>query len=149
MRAVHLGGAVAGGIAIAAAGYTTYWFLAAEAIEDRIAGWSEAQREHGWQLDAAETDISGFPSRFYVTLREPVVTAEEDGWSWRSDRLLAELRPWDFDEIILYVNGKSLVRLKNGSEWRDMDWHVEDGQAKLILTDDRRVSDIARSKLRR
>jgi len=143
MRAVHLGGAVAGGIAIAAAGYTTYWFLAAEAIEDRIAGWSEAQREHGWQLAATDTDISGFPTRFYVTLREPVVTAEQDGWSWRGERLLAELRPWDFDEIILYVNGKSLVRLKDGSEWREMDWHVEDGQAKLMLTDDRRVSDIA------
>lgn len=143
MRAVQFTGAVAGGIAIAAAGYTAYWFLAADAIEDRVAEWSESQRKDGWQLDAADTDVSGFPTRFSVTLRDPVVTAEADGWSWRGDNLLAELRPWNFHEITLYVNGKSHVRIKDGEVWRDMDWQVEDGQAKLILTGDRRVKDVA------
>lgn len=143
MRAVQLTGAVAGGIAIAAAGYTAYWFLAADAIEDRVADWSESQRKHGWQLEAADTDVSGFPTRFSVTLREPVVTAEADGWSWRGESLLAELRPWNFHEITLHVNGKSQVRVKDGEVWRDMNWQVEDGQAKLVLTGDRRVKDVA------
>lgn len=143
MRTVQMTGAVVGGIAIAAAGYTAYWFLAADAIEGRVAGWSEEQREHGWQVEADGTDVTGFPTRFSVKLHNPVVTAERDGWSWRGETLLAEIRPWNFHEITLYVNGKSQVRVKDGASWRDMDWQVEDGQARLILTGDRRVKDIA------
>ncbi len=136
MRAIQFTGAVAGGIAIAAAGYTAYWFLAADAIENRVADWSESQRKDGWQLEAADTEVSGFPTRFSITLRDPIITADADGWSWRGDNLLAELRPWNFQEITLFVNGNSHVRVKDGEVWHDMDWHVEDGQAKLILTDD-------------
>ncbi|MSO74168.1 MAG: DUF2125 domain-containing protein [Alphaproteobacteria bacterium] len=143
MRTVQLTGAVAGGIAIAAAGYTAYWYLAADAIENRVADWSETQREYGWQLEAADTDVSGFPTRFSVTLRDPIVTAAADGWSWHGENLLAEMRPWNFKKITLHVNGKSQVRIKDGALWRDIDVQVEDGQAKLVLTDDRRVKDIA------
>ncbi len=143
MRTVQFTGAVVGGIAIAAAGYTAYWYIAADAIEGRIADWSENQRENGWQLAAADTDVAGFPTRFSVTLRDPVISAEADGWSWRGDNLLAELRPWNFQNITLYVNGKSNVRIRDGEIWRDTAWQIEDGRANLVLSDDRRVTDVA------
>ena len=143
MRTVQLTGAVVGGIAIAAAGYSAYWFLAADAIESRVADWSENQREFGWQLEAANTEVSGFPTRFSVTLRDPVVTSEAEGWSWHGENLLAEMRPWNFEEITLHVNGKSKVRIRDGELWRDMNVQIADGQANLVLTGDRRVKDIA------
>jgi hypothetical protein len=143
MRTVHLAGAVAGGMAIAAAGYTAYWFLAADAIESRVSEWAAQDRDFGWQLQSASTDIEGFPSRFTVTLHDPVVTAERDGWRWQGERLTAELRPWNFNEVTLRLNGKSLVRVREGEAWREMDWQVEDGEAKLSLAGTRRITDIA------
>jgi len=40
------------------------------------------------------------------------------------------------------VVGASRVRVKDGDAWRDIDWQVGDGQARLALSDDRRVTDI-------
>lgn len=142
MRAVHLTGAIAGGIAIAAAGYSAYWFLAADAIEDRISSWAAEQGEFGWVLTTAQTEVSGFPSRFSITLHKPSLNAELDGWAWKGEHLLAEVSPWDFSEITLRVVGASQMRVREGDVWREMDWQVEDGQARLALTDDRRVKDI-------
>ena len=44
MRIMPLAASIVGGVAIAVIAYTAYWFVAADEIEDRIAGWAAEQQ---------------------------------------------------------------------------------------------------------
>ena len=126
----------AGGIAIAVAGYTAYWHIAAGEIEDRIDSWADAQREAGRDVRYAEPQVNGFPMRFDVSLDAPALDASADGWSFEADSFAASLKPWDFGEITLLPGRLSTVRMLNGEQWDEFGLGIGGGTARLELDGD-------------
>ena len=101
-RVLLVAAGVVGTIAIAVAGYTGYWFIAAGEIGDRIDEWAETQRAEGLEIETGGTFVSGFPLRFEVTLRDPRIHDTRNGWRWATDSLRAEASSWDFSEVTVY-----------------------------------------------
>lgn len=143
MRLVPFATGVAGGIAIAAAAYTGYWFLAAEQIEDQIAAWADDQRAQGVSVQTGQTRISGFPLRFEVDMADPEIDDPTSGWGWRGRALTALVRPWNFSEVTFHLNGVNTVRYFDGHEWRSIECAIKDGIAYLTLDGEREISDVA------
>lgn len=143
MRLIPFATGVAGGIAIAAAAYTGYWFLAAEEIEEQIAAWADEQRAQGVSVQTGEPKVSGFPLRFEVDMTEPEIDDPTSGWGWRGRALKAHMRPWNFSQVTFRLNGINTVRYFDGEEWRTINCAISDGIAYLTLDGDREISDIA------
>lgn len=70
-------------LAIIPVAWAAWWWIAAGAQEQAIRDWLAAQRARGWQAEAAEITVSGFPNRLDASLEEPAFANVEDGWSWR------------------------------------------------------------------
>ena len=131
-------------IAIAVAGYTGYWFIAAGEIGDRIDEWTEKQRGQGLEIETGGTYVSGFPLRFEATLREPRIHDTRNGWRWATDSLRAEASAWDFSEITVIPDRRNAVQvLLKGGEWREIEAHIGAGQLTVRLDDDRRFREVA------
>ena len=143
MRLVRLAAYGGCAIAIAAAGYTGYWFIAAGEIGDRIDAWAETQRARGLEIETGGTDVAGFPTRFEVTLRTPRLHDTRNGWRWEADALRAEASAWDFSEIAVFPDRRNALQRLQGGEWRAIDARIDDGRIVLRLDDERRVGDIA------
>jgi hypothetical protein len=139
MRIMPLAASTAGGVAIAVIAYTAYWFVAADEIEDRIAGWAAEQQARGIIVQSGAPQVSGYPLHFEVSLERPSVDNSVDGWAWRGEALTARFRPWRFDKFDLKINGENNVRYFDGATWHDFEGHIEDGSARLQLDDEHRI----------
>lgn len=139
MRLLPVAAGIVGGLAVAAAGYTGYWLVAAGEIGERIEAWAEVQRARGLEVESAGTRVAGFPLRFDVTLSEPRVRDTENGWGWEAAALRARMRPWDFGEVTVFPDRHNVLRVRDGSEWRRIDWRTDDGRLVLRLDGTRRV----------
>lgn len=139
MRLLPVAAGILGGIAIAAAGYTGYWFVAAGEIGDRIETWAEAQRARGLEVESAGTRVAGFPLRFDVVLSRPRVRDAGNGWGWEADTLRARMRPWDFSAVTVFPDRHNVLRIRDGGEWRRIDWRADDGRLVLRLDGARRI----------
>ena len=142
MKNAPLAVSAVGGIAIAVIGYTTYWFIVAGEIEDRIAEWAADQRAHGLTVETGAPEVTGYPLRFEVSLQNPSVGTGAKGWAWRSDLLTASFRPWRFDKFDLKINGRNDVRYFDGHSWHDIRGNVEDGSAWLQLDGNRHIENL-------
>ncbi len=144
MRLVTLGACVAGGIAVAVAGYTGYWFIAAGEIEGRIDAWAEQQRAQGLEIESGGTDVAGFPFRFEVSLREPRIRDTRNGWRWSAGGLRAEALAWDFGEVTVFPDRRNSVEvLLEGDRWRTIDAEIEDGRLVVGLDESRRFEEVS------
>ena len=144
MRLVTLGACVAGGIAVAVAGYTGYWFIAAGEIEGRIDAWAERQRAQGLEIESGGTDVAGFPFRFEVSLREPRIRDTRNGWRWSAGGLRAEALAWDFGEVTVFPDRRNSVEvLLEGDRWRTIDAEIEDGRLVVGLDESRRFEEVS------
>lgn len=64
------------------------WWPVAAALERRATlGWFEAQRTAGWQAEATEVRVSGFPMTYTRRITAPVVADPAGGWAWEGDAL--------------------------------------------------------------
>ncbi len=143
MRLVTLAACVAGGIAVAVAGYTGYWFIAAGEIGGRIDAWAERQRAQGLEIESEGTDVAGFPFRFEVSLHEPRIRDTRNGWRWSAGGLRAEARAWDFGEVTVFPDRRNSVEvLLEGDRWRTIDAEIEDGRLVVGLDESRRFEEV-------
>jgi len=69
-------------VAVAALGWSAWWFVGASARDAAVADWLAARRAEGWQAEAAAIDTAGFPNRFDTTLRKPALADPAEGWAW-------------------------------------------------------------------
>ena len=144
MRLVLLAAFAVGAIAVAVAGYTGYWFIAAGEIGDRIDDWAQKQRAEGLEIETEGTQVAGFPTRFEVTLREPRIHDTRNGWRWAAALLRAEASAWDFSEVTVFPDRRNAVQvLVEGGEWRNIDAEIDDGRLVVRLDDERHFEEIA------
>ena len=143
MRLVTLAACVAGGTALAVAGYTGYWFVAAGEIEGRIDDWAEQQRAQGLEVESEGTQVAGFPFRFEVSLHEPRIRDTRNGWRWSAGGLRAEALAWDFSEVTVFPDRRNSVEvLVEGDRWRTIDAGIADGRLVVRLDESRRFEEV-------
>jgi hypothetical protein len=71
-----------GAVALAAAGWTGWWFLGVAAHDAALNGWLADRRAEGWQAEAADLTTRGFPNRFDTRLTDLRLADPEVGWAW-------------------------------------------------------------------
>ena len=69
-------------IALAALGWTGWWFLIASAKEAALNAWLAERRAAGWVADAEAVEVAGFPYRVDTTVRGLELANPEAGWAW-------------------------------------------------------------------
>lgn len=69
-------------IALAALGWTGWWFFVANAKEAALNGWLADRRAAGWVAEAQGIDVAGFPYRVDTTVRALELANPEAGWAW-------------------------------------------------------------------
>lgn len=101
------------GAAMAAVAYTIYWFVIATNLKDGIGEWIVARAGSGVQVAQGKIEIGGFPLNFRVIMTKPSIVysrfseaREGDRWEWRGQRLVADMAPWDFDNISVDLSGE-------------------------------------------
>ncbi|MEM9140419.1 MAG: DUF2125 domain-containing protein, partial [Pseudomonadota bacterium] len=78
---------------IGAAGWSGWWYLGAKGQEAGLETWLEAQRKRGWQAEAAEISVTGYPTAFNLEAREIRLADPGTGWSWQAPELRAASSP--------------------------------------------------------
>jgi hypothetical protein len=69
-------------VALAAAGWTGWWFLIATAKERALGAWLAERRAAGWVAEAEAVDVGGFPYRVDTTVRGLELANPPAGWAW-------------------------------------------------------------------
>jgi hypothetical protein len=73
-------------LALATLGWTGWWFYQADAREQAVRAWLAERRAAGWEAEAAELQVSGFPYRFDTEVTGLGLADPAAGWSWAAPR---------------------------------------------------------------
>ena len=145
MRLVLLAPFAAGAIAIAVAGYTGYWFIAA----GRNRGPDRRLGRKTTRPGARDRDRGDAGVRLPLPLRGHSARAANPrhsgtGGAGAAGSLRAEASAWDFSEVTVFPPDRrnSVQVLLKGGEWRDIDAEIDDGRLVVRLDDDRRFREI-------
>jgi hypothetical protein len=87
-------------IALAALGWTGWWFVIATAKERALAAWLADRRAAGWVAEAEAVEVGGFPWRVDTTVRGLELANPEAGWTWSAPRFQFTTLAYQPNEII-------------------------------------------------
>lgn len=96
----------------ASIGYPAYWYYAASFAESLVVEWVAARRADGYLVEHDPLERSGFPFLVRLRVAAPSAADPRQGWSWRGQTLILELRPWDIRRIRLEVPGDQRLHLR-------------------------------------
>ena len=130
LRPLRLALLALGAAAIAAAGYTAYWYSAAEQLRAGVDRWSEERRAAGWRVELGAPDISGFPWRIDMFLQTPRLAGPDGRWRWTAPNIRAFAAPWLPGNITVSTPGIHVFTTRQGDYW------VEFGDAEADLSID-------------
>jgi hypothetical protein len=111
-------------IAVASVVYTLYWFMIATNLKDAVTNWISDRAEQGITASFNQIEISGFPTKFKVVLTEPklqtlVLNAQPvrelggEKWFWQGRRVVAEMKPWNFNKFNVDLSGSHILAYEN------------------------------------
>lgn len=75
---------------LAAIAWMAWWFVGSQGQRTAFELWLEKQRERGWQAEAANVDMSGFPGAFQLTVIDLKLADPRNNWVWTAPTLNAE-----------------------------------------------------------
>ena len=67
--------ALPGAVALIAAGYAVFWWVAATRVVDGVDRWADARRAEGWTVAYERVRASGFPLWIVVDVERPALEA--------------------------------------------------------------------------
>lgn len=100
-------------ILVSALGWSTYWFVGAQAIEGGLSAWLAERAEEGWAADYSALKTSGFPNRFDTTISDVALADPGTGVAWSApffQILSLSYRPhhviaiWPNDQVVSTPN---------------------------------------------
>lgn len=98
-------------IALGAAGYTAYWYTAADTVRTQIARWVEERRAAGWLVEIQNPEVRGFPMRIDVLIAGGRLAGPEaaDRWVWDLPDIHATAIPWRPTHVHVSAPGRHRV----------------------------------------
>lgn len=125
--------ALAAAAAVLAAGYSAFWIVGARRIEAGLARWIEERRAQGYEVEAGEPAVGGFPFRFTLVFDRPALGSLAQGWTWRGERLIASAWPWSPATVALAFGGRNEVDLLERGAWQNFLCVLDRAEATLAL----------------
>ncbi len=127
-------------VVMTAVGYTLYWFVIATNLKDAVTNWIVARAQQGITASYSQIEIGGFPSNFRVVLTDPKLhTANfaaagqsEQGaekWFWQGQRVVAEMKPWNFKKFSVDLSGVHNLAYKN----QNRDYQFSGEVQKMVI----------------
>ena len=98
-------------LAALAAAYTVFWFHAVGRAEVLLAEWADKCHAAGYQVTYGAVATAGFPFAFRIAIQEPRIASgpPHQLWSWQTDNILIEARPWALHRPSLTLPGEQIV----------------------------------------
>ena len=97
-------------VILAAAGWSGFWWFNASARERALTRWLEERRADGWQAEAADMRVTGFPNRVDVIITDLRLADPEAGWSWQASGLQILSLAWKPHQFIVALPGSRWSR---------------------------------------
>ena len=93
-------------LAVLAAAYTIYWYVAAGELRSAAERWREERRALGETVTWQDFAVGGFPFWLRATVTAPQWARQDAApWSWEAARVAARVRPWRFGRVELDLAG--------------------------------------------
>lgn len=96
-------------VILAAAGWSGFWWFNASTRERALARWLEERRADGWQAEAADIRVAGFPNRVDVFVDDLRLADPEAGWHWQAEGLQILSLAWKPHQFIVALPGRQVV----------------------------------------
>jgi len=95
-------------VLIAILGYTAFWFFLKRQVERGLADWAAMQRQIGWQVAYAPPQVSGYPYRLVIAVRDIAMgdPGHAQAWALRLPSIRAITHPWTLRHLILEQEGE-------------------------------------------
>lgn len=100
------------------------WRYGSSAFREGIVAWAEARRADGVQVDYSSVTLQGFPFRLQAVIRNPALSKPvprppwEAGpdldWEFRSNEVVAGIRPWNPRRVELRFPGTNQITVPLG-----------------------------------
>lgn len=96
-------------IVIATLGWSGYWFVGQQGLQQAFGQWFETRRAEGWVADTSDLSVQGFPNRFDTSFSDLALADPETGLAWEApffQILTLSYRPnhviavWPDDQLI-------------------------------------------------
>ena len=85
---------VLGVLLLACVGWSFWWYTGATAQRAGFEAWLAKQRERGWQAEAAEVTVDGFPTQFRLAASGLALADPANGWAWTGPALWTVSDAW-------------------------------------------------------
>jgi hypothetical protein len=118
-------------LAILGAGYTAWWFYAADVIRDSIANWIAAERAQASFIEYNGLEVSGFPLSLTAKATDFSIR-RADGLSWRGPELTAHARPWTPLKIMVDLPGEQEAAIVGQGAAPPLSILAKDGGTGLV-----------------
>lgn len=125
-------------LAIAAGGYTTYWFVIRAHAADAVEEWIAAQRLAGTEITYRHFEIGGFPYRLEAEV-EGLSVARGGGampWAWRSERVRLIAQPWDLTHLVAVTEAPSELTYRFAGVEHRVTVDLSEGRASARIRGD-------------
>lgn len=105
-------------ILIAASGWSGYWFVGAMAAKSGFDSWFSTRQAEGWQAEASDISLAGFPNRFDATFTNIALADPDTGVAWSApffQLLSLSYRPshliaiWPHDQSLAFPDQKVAI----------------------------------------
>ena len=90
----HLIGITVGALLLASMGWSAWWYAGATAQRASFEAWLVEQRERGWQAEAADVEVKGFPTQYRLAATELALADPGAGWAWSAPALWSVSDAW-------------------------------------------------------
>lgn len=117
-------------VALAAAGWTGYWFFAVHQVKAGIEDWIAQQRAAGAEVSHAGIEIGGYPFRIRVDMAEPRFARPKHPARprWQADAIHAFSHPWTPRHVVFELAGSHSLSLVVDD--RERTWQFDSPQAQ-------------------
>ncbi len=112
-------GGAAALLIVLGAGYAAYWSSAADTARTALDTWITGQRGAGMEVSHGKIEVAGFPFAIRITIESPgLARADRPRWSWQSERLRAEARPWAPGRVRIDLGAAHEITFEGGGAAR-------------------------------
>jgi hypothetical protein len=124
-------------LALAAAGYTAYWFHLAGRAQALVDAELDAWRGDGIAVSYTERRTYGYPYRLStevagLALERPAANLP---WQWRGERLTVYVQPWNLRHYVAVFEGASRLILDPLGRPLSLDAVADSARASVVLDD--------------
>jgi len=125
-------------IAVAAAGYSIYWYYLADQTDVLVEQQIETWRNDGLSVSFADRRTYGYPYRLSSEVNAFAI-GDRDGddiWNWQGEKLTVYAQPWNLHHYVAVLEGVNQIDILQPGAILRLDAAAESARVSLVLDDD-------------